>query len=412
MKKGYRVKVLAVVCLVALTGIACGKENKTEVAAASATDAASGKPNFSEAYTQAREAYAHMFMTADGLAGAIAKQKKLGVVSNKAIDVRQTLDKLLGEHAILAAFTMQKGLDGAADFDASAAALDANSVALGKTIESVYGKPAGDAFLKQWRDHIRMFVDFTVGTATNDAAKRNAALKELAGYKESFAKFLTENTGLAKDAGLQASAVAGLLQSHVDQLVKALDTYKAKRFDLAYQQVRASYHHMYATGDGLAGAISKQKKLGNPSEGAANTRIAMDRLLGEHAILAVFTMQKGSASKPDFPAIGAALDKNSVELADVIGSVYGKPARDAFLKQWRDHIRMFVDFTVGTATDDDAKRQTALDELGNYKESFAKFLTENTGLAKDSGLEAGAVSGLLQSHVNQLTAALDSYLGK
>lgn len=47
-----------------------------------------------------------------------------------------------------------------------------------------------------------------------------------------------------------------------------------------------------------------------------------------------------------------------------------------------------------------------------YKESFAKFLTENTGLAKDGGLSADVVSGLLQDHVNQLTRALDAFLGR
>jgi hypothetical protein len=123
-------------------------------------------------------------------------------------------------------------------------------------------------------------------------------------------------------------------------------------------------------------------------------------------------MQKGAESKPDFDAIGQALDANSVELAKTIESVYGKEAGDAFLKQWRDHIRMFVDFTVGTATEDDAKRDAALTELGQYKVSFAKFLTENTGLAKDAGLQADAVADLLQHHVDQLTNALDSYLGR
>ena len=57
-----------------------------------------------------------------------------------AADLRVTLDSLLGEHALLAVAATQKGFDGAADFEAAAAALDANSVELAEAIGSVYGR--------------------------------------------------------------------------------------------------------------------------------------------------------------------------------------------------------------------------------------------------------------------------------
>ncbi|MGH3091217.1 MAG: hypothetical protein ACRDOG_02635, partial [Gaiellaceae bacterium] len=63
-------------------------------------------------------------------------------VMSRAADLRVTLDRLLAEHGELAVFAMQKGFDGSKDFDAIAAALDENTVALGEAIGSVYGDEA------------------------------------------------------------------------------------------------------------------------------------------------------------------------------------------------------------------------------------------------------------------------------
>lgn len=67
------------------------------------------------------------------------------------------------------------------------------------------------------------------------------------------------------------------------------------------------------------------------SSPAVDLRIALDRLLSEHATLAMVATQKGLKGKPDFEAIAAAVDANSVELGDAIGSVYGEDAKNTFL---------------------------------------------------------------------------------
>ena len=45
---------------------------------------------------------------------------------------------------------------------------------------------------------------------------------------------------------------------------------------------------------------------------AADLRITLDRLLGEHALLAMLATQKGFSGDKDFKAIAVALDENSV----------------------------------------------------------------------------------------------------
>jgi hypothetical protein len=326
-------------------------------------------------------------------------------ISGPATDLRLALSQLLSEHADLALVAMQKGLDGSPDFPVVAAQLDKNSVALSQAIASVYGEAAGRAFLDQWRDHIRMFVDYTVATAKNDQAGRAKARAELDGYRDSFAKFLN-----SANPNLPVDAVAGLLQEHVNQLAGALDAYAAKDHAKAYAMLHDSHNHMFMTANALAGGIAKQspeKFPGSTTTKAAELHAALDALLSEHSDIAAVAMQKGLDGKPDFGAIAAQLDMNSVALADAVGSVYGPAARDAFLTQWRDHIRMFVDYTVATAKKDEAGRAKALGELNGYKDSFSKFLqTANPNVPAD------AAAMLLQEHVNQLAKALDAYSAK
>ncbi|MGH3015940.1 MAG: hypothetical protein ACRDNN_13420 [Gaiellaceae bacterium] len=176
-----------------------------------------------------------------------------------AADLRATLDRLLGEHAVLAMVATQKGYDGAPDFEAVAAALDQNGVELSQAIGSVYGDEAALQFLDGpalWRDHIGFFVDYTVGLAKKDEAAQQEAVENLTGYTGAFSGFLAEATGLPQDA-LQESTT-----EHVMQLKGQIDAYAAGDYEEAYRLFRQAYEHMVMTGDTLADAIVKQ----NPDE--------------------------------------------------------------------------------------------------------------------------------------------------
>ncbi len=139
---------------------------------------------------------------------------------------------------------------------------------------------------------------------------------------------------------------------------------------------------------------------------AADLRLTLDRLLGEHAMLAMFATQKGLKGEKDFAATGAALDQNSVELADAIGSVYGDEARAEFLdgpSKWRDHIKFFVNYTTALAKKDKAGQDKAVSDLTGYIESFSAFLATATGLPKPAMRES------ITMHVNQLKGQIDAY---
>jgi hypothetical protein len=220
---------LLVIVAAALGLVACGGD---------------GDDDASQSQTPAQTGTSEM---SDGMPGV--------ATTSPAADLRVTLDTLLGEHALLAIAATQKGLDGDKDFEAAAAALDANSVELSKAIGSVYGDEAAKQFLdgpSLWRDHIGFFVDYTVGVATKDEAAQQEAVDNLTGYSGAFSGFLAGATGLPQQA-LQDG-----IQMHIGQLKGQLDAYAAGDYDEAYGLAREAYRHMVMTGDTLAGAIVEQ----------------------------------------------------------------------------------------------------------------------------------------------------------
>jgi hypothetical protein len=175
-----------------------------------------------------------------------------------AANLRVTLDRLLGEHAVLAMNATNLGVTGAKSFPAAAKALDQNSVELSKAIASVYGKKAGNTFLNgkfQWRAHVGFFVDYTVAVAKKNKSGQAKAVASLKRYTVEHAKFLAGATGLP------VVALQNDLLAHVVELKAQLDNYAAGNFAKAAAIYRDAYDHMFHTGDLLAGAIAKQKNL-------------------------------------------------------------------------------------------------------------------------------------------------------
>jgi hypothetical protein len=326
--------------------------------------------------------------------------------SPKAVQLRIALNQLLGEHAILAVQATQRGLVGGKDFNAVAKQLDQNSVAISKAIGSVYGTAAANQFLNGknlWRAHIKYFVDYTVATAKHDKSGQKKAVSNLMAYIQTQATFFAKATGLPKQA------LVDDLTAHVLQLKGQLDAFAKGNYGRAYALTNGAYEHMGMTADLLAGAIAKQKHLGPTSSPAANLEVALDRLLGEHALLATWATQAGLNGDKNFPALAKQLDANSVAISKAIGSLYGSAAAKQFLNGtnlWRAHINDFVAYTVATAKHDKAGQKKAVSDLMAYIQTQAAFFAKATGLPKQ------ALANDLTAHVLQLKGALDDYAGK
>ncbi len=326
---------------------------------------------------------------------------KLGTETGAA-QLLAGLTAQLQEHVYLASGATNAALNGG-DFNAAAAALDVNSVALSKSIESVYGADAGKAFLELWRKHIGFFVNYTQGKAANDTAKMAKAKADLDGYRADFGAFLASaNPNLTKDA------VATELVPHVATLFAVIDAQAAKDPG-QYEAMRTAASHMPHTAMTLAGAIVKQKPQqfsGSVDAGGAQLLTGLTAQLQEHVYLASGATN-AALNGGDFKAAAAALDANSVALSKSIGSVYGGDAEKAFLELWRKHIGFFVDYTQGKASNDAAKMAKAKADLDGYRGDFGAFLASaNPNLTKD------AVAAELVPHVATLIAVIDAQASK
>jgi cytochrome c556 len=240
-----------------LTADAVAEELKPHVAtvAAAADAVVAGSPS---AFNKLRKAASHMPNTAAVLAGAISKQmpdKFSGDSASGPSELRSLLTAQLSEHVYLAGIAVTQGVGEGLDsgaFKASAGALDKNSKALAKSIESVYGADAGKQFLALWRKHIGMFVEYTKGKATKDSKLAAKAQKDLDGYRAEFGAFLeSANPNLTQDA------VAEELKPHVASLSAAIDSVVAGKGD-AFDKLQEAASHMPQTANVLAGAIVKQ----------------------------------------------------------------------------------------------------------------------------------------------------------
>lgn len=324
-----------------------------------------------------------------------------------AAGLRVGLNALLSEHVYLASAATNAALGGRQpEFEAAAAALDANSVDVAKAIGSVYGPDAERAFLPLWRRHIGMVVDYTAGAATQDRAKQQKAVNDLVAYTQDFGAFLA-----GANPNLPKAVVAQLVQHHVLTLKAVIDAQAARDPDRAFTALRVGAGHMQMIADPLAGAIVKQfpdKIAGAAETPAAALRTALNLALREHVYLAAAATNAALGGREaEFKAAAGALDANSVAIAKAIGSVYGPDAEKAFLPLWRKHIGMVVDYTVGKATGDRAKQDRAVTELVAYTQDFGAFLA-----GANPNLPKAVVADLVKHHVVTLKDVIDAQAAK
>jgi hypothetical protein len=156
-----------------------------------------------------------------------------------------------------------------------------------------------------------------------------------------------------------------------------------------------------------AGCATAPREHEAPRPRAAPTddvRVALNRLFSEHVWLAAAATGAALQQHPGaFAAAAAALDSNSVALADAVGTFHGATARDAFLPLWRRHIGIVVDYATAVGAKDEAKRDAAADDLFAYVADLTAFLH-----SAHPNLPEAALSALIEDHVATLLDVVDA----
>lgn len=177
----------------------------------------------------------------------------VATTDTKAADLRVILNALEREHVSLASQATRNGFDGSADFDASAKALDSNSVELSKAVGSIYGGDAEAKFLEIWRSHIGFFVDYTVAAKAGDMAGMDKAVQNLNGYVDAISDFFS-----GANPNLPREAVHQLVSDHVTLLKAAVDAHGAGDYAGSHAKEHEASVQIGTIADTTAGAIVKQ----------------------------------------------------------------------------------------------------------------------------------------------------------
>ena len=327
--------------------------------------------------------------------------------ATEAAALRATLTSLLSDHVWLAGNALDTAVQHKGDLKdpqvvGAVKALDANSVALAKTLGSVY-PDAEKPFLASWRQHIGFFVDYTLGQATENDKQVAKAKADLDAYRVSFGQLI--NSVVPE---LPADAVAEELVPHVDSLFAAIDASVAGKPDYQTKLSKAA-DHMVMTAEILAGGIAQNQRSQTATSMARPQPFGPLSPASSRITSGLPEMRwippcgsKGDLKDPQVVGAVKALDANSVALAKTLGSVY-PDAEKPFLASWRQHIGFFVDYTLGKATENDKQVAQAKADLDAYRVSFGQLI--NSVIPE---LPADAVAEELVPHVDSLFAAIDA----
>lgn len=140
---------------------------------------------------------------------------------------------------------------------------------------------------------------------------------------------------------------------------------------------------------------------------AADLRAKMDSLLVEHAQLASANNIAIIAGTPESTQVAVQVDKNSNDLADLIGTYYGPDVRKKFYDSWKTQIAHLADYANAAKKNDKAGAATANQALTSDAQSIANLLT-----TANPQYSVGDLTTAFSDHTNNIKAITDSYFAK
>ncbi len=138
---------------------------------------------------------------------------------------------------------------------------------------------------------------------------------------------------------------------------------------------------------------------------ASDMRKDLNIKLAEHVALTTEAMRASYDEHESSTAAIDELDKNSHDLANIIGNFYGDEPKATFLKLWQDHITFFINYTISAKNNDKEGKDQALSDLEDYSQETAEFFA---GL--NSNLSVDSLKSLSTQHRDLIIASIDDYI--
>jgi hypothetical protein len=142
---------------------------------------------------------------------------------------------------------------------------------------------------------------------------------------------------------------------------------------------------------------------------APDRALRLQALLGQHSILAADMMRGRIRGDDDFAqAADAALSKNTDDMTQLIGALFGPATATKFKPKWEEHVVELFAYAKGVADQDKEEQADARQELIEYEQELAAFFTS----AAHGRLTTAAANAAMRMHVDHLLMQADAYAAK
>src|SRR4051812_8743518 len=133
---------------------------------------------------------------------------------------------------------------------------------------------------------------------------------------------------------------------------------------------------------------------------AADLAIRFEALLGQHSVLAADLMRSRIRGDDDFvQAANTALGRNTKDMTDLVGQLFGTGTAEKFSPLWSEHIIELFAYAGALAARDDTAKGDALHELTEYEVELGDFFAG----ASQGRLRPAAARQAVVAHVGHLT---------
>jgi hypothetical protein len=315
------------------------------------------------------------------------------------------LEQYYAQHTLLAVRQMRSVLTGTPTYrQAADAELEEYTEELAQVVGGAFGEDQGERFEQIWQGSITHFSAYAEAVAANDpAAKRQARsglLTDADAYGEWFAG--------VSDGRTKASEAAGVMRTHVEQLMEQADAYAARDYDQAYKTEREAYEHMFAAGSALAKAGLEPKEAAALDAPAGQLRAAFAMLLGEHMQLIIDTQRATFDGAPQFKAAAAQVNANTEALTKGMGAIVGPRKAEEFQSAWAEHVEGLLEYSTAVAGNDQAEKTAAREEMRGYGARLALYLSD----VVRNELPLEPITAALGEHDQHLVDQIDAYAAK
>ena len=135
---------------------------------------------------------------------------------------------------------------------------------------------------------------------------------------------------------------------------------------------------------------------------AADLRIRLDLLLGEHVMLVAKQAVAAANHTDEYAGYLTLLTANATAMVDVVRSAYGNTSATQFEQVWRIQNEYLITYTIGLVTHNDAKSNGAMSGLVNgFVPQFAQLITRLTQIPADQ------VTVLETQHLAEMQVMID-----